>query len=550
MATPSAKKLDDLAGDVLCIVFELVCYLTPKLVSATDEVYCPQLRDPQDLKSLCEVSHHLRKIVAPVLYRSIVLRSVAESQLGNRHTRNFTVEASFHTILALRCLHNYEARIEDSHIAIEDEATASEVLTDPKLKQLHSEFTSVLDNIPEGNVQEFKLNAKRLLELHLDMISWDKAISGLGNDSDKKNLTRTLFRLENGSREMVFSALQCLSLTEMSLKNAATSGARFEYQHAADPEAQIVPWVAGILVHIHFMGTPVLKTLEVQAAYDLVASILARENDHDLSVKSYDSEAVPCVAQFLRCFHGLERLALMTRRVDNPCVIFDGLLSHKDTLEAFVFHTRRFDTEPDSPGLFTTVDDSDFSLGRRFDLLARCASNRSLHPLCTLGRLDFLGVCCYVILLRFFLEPIRTTTNMRILHIRRSGSDRTYEGSIGNQPPAVHYHAASEHESDEASESEEDEDVIYWTLERDVNEFVEWAFGPEGIPSLRIIACGDFSYDGRYEDSRILLCRSETQGEDGMCYRHVQDEDHALNDLVERYSDMLEACPTERRFHD
>lgn len=38
--------------------------------------------------------------------------------------------------------------------------------------------------------------------------------------------------------------------------------------------------------------------------------------------------------------------------------------------------------------------------------------------------------------------------------------------------------------------------------------FAEWAFGPQGLASLEVIAYGDFAYDGRAGTRNLLLCRS------------------------------------------
>lgn len=37
--------------------------------------------------------------------------------------------------------------------------------------------------------------------------------------------------------------------------------------------------------------------------------------------------------------------------------------------------------------------------------------------------------------------------------------------------------------------------------------FARWAFGPQGIPSLRVLAFGDFSHEDRYEAQRFLVRR-------------------------------------------
>ena len=85
-----------------------------------------------------------------------------------------------------------------------------------------------------------------------------------------------------------------------------------------------------------------------------------------------------------------------------------------------------------------------------------------------------------------------------------------------------------------------------------VHEFAEWIFGPKGIKSTQVVVVGDFSYNGRYEDTNVRLCRSsgataqsQTKGVSGDFYRHVTSSDRMLWGLLDKYSNVLEACPTD-----
>ena len=49
------------------------------------------------------------------------------------------------------------------------------------------------------------------------------------------------------------------------------------------------------------------------------------------------------------------------------------------------------------------------------------------------------------------------------------------------------------------------------SLIEQLHDLAQWAFGPQGLPSLEAIICGDFSYDGRYDDSNVFLSRSGGQ---------------------------------------
>jgi hypothetical protein len=41
-------------------------------------------------------------------------------------------------------------------------------------------------------------------------------------------------------------------------------------------------------------------------------------------------------------------------------------------------------------------------------------------------------------------------------------------------------------------------------------QFAQWAFGPTGLPTLRVIAYGDFSYEGRFARHNVLLCKDQS----------------------------------------
>ena len=74
-------------------------------------------------------------------------------------------------------------------------------------------------------------------------------------------------------------------------------------------------------------------------------------------------------------------------------------------------------------------------------------------------------------------------------------------------------------------------------------EFAKRVFGPNGLPKLRVLAIGDFSYDCRYNCTNRLLCRAENEsGWRGHNFRLVTDDDYDLLELVESEMDMLSAC--------
>jgi hypothetical protein len=95
----------------------------------------------------------------------------------------------------------------------------------------------------------------------------------------------------------------------------------------------------------------------------------------------------------------------------------------------------------------------------------------------------------------------------------------------------------------------------------DVLNFAHWAFGPDGLPELEILAYGDFSFQGRQPN--MLLCRSQdltenmtnespdteaAKASNGL-YRQVLKEDTRLWEIVQDHSEFLEACPEDYLLH-
>lgn len=158
------------------------------------------------------------------------------------------------------------------------------------------------------------------------------------------------------------------------------------------------------------------------------------------------------------------------------------------------------------------------------------------------------------------LRPFTAKSTLRVLHLRQTGSDKRRRGSL-----ALDLHRQRS-DTDEAPDGLEFHDSwggkVTWIkkanhaalqgiLNRSFRSLVEWAFGPEGIPSLQLIACGDFAYrrNGKHLHN-IFVCRNRdtaASSSDGRPYRvfDPRDKEHELEwaPLVRPYWRFLEACP-------
>jgi len=89
-------------------------------------------------------------------------------------------------------------------------------------------------------------------------------------------------------------------------------------------------------------------------------------------------------------------------------------------------------------------------------------------------------------------------------------------------------------------------------LREELHDFAQWALGPDGFSSLRVIAFGDFSYGRRFSRTNVLLCKTQLEQQEaaGLSFRRLRSDDQELLDLLEKYSNVLEACPTDSLFED
>jgi hypothetical protein len=124
----------------------------------------------------------------------------------------------------------------------------------------------------------------------------------------------------------------------------------------------------------------------------------------------------------------------------------------------------------------------------------------------------------------------RTCPRLRLLHVRAFGW-LAYEG---HREPF-----------DDKSESK------FSAALPEIHELASWAFGPEGLPSLQVLAYGDFSYRGRRPN--LVLCRSKSLDDSdiqksasrlsSLAYREVTKADFSEQEILYTNAHFLEACP-------
>lgn len=72
--------------------------------------------------------------------------------------------------------------------------------------------------------------------------------------------------------------------------------------------------------------------------------------------------------------------------------------------------------------------------------------------------------------------------------------------------------------------------------------FAEWAFGPDGIPSLEVLAYGDFAFPEMCRDANALLCRTVNGQSSSSSFQLLEDDNKALWEWTQSHMDALRAC--------
>jgi hypothetical protein len=162
--------------------------------------------------------------------------------------------------------------------------------------------------------------------------------------------------------------------------------------------------------------------------------------------------------------------------------------------------------------------------------------------------------------------------SLQIIHLRQSGTDLQNGASFIRLERGEHEYADTDTESDSDTGSHQDPDLdsnadldsdsdahidlnTTFRFRKNFHKLAQWAFGPQGFTSLRLIAYGDFSYDGRYALTNLFLARNVGQlrykvySQNDLMGYNMDDlgsnDERCLSKLIERHFEMLSACPVD-----
>ncbi|OAQ60886.2 hypothetical protein VFPPC_01929 [Pochonia chlamydosporia 170] len=413
-------------------------------------------------------------------------------------------------------------------------------------------------------------NAHHLEALQLDFIDWELVKEHWDDmDDDITDFFRFVLRVRPQSTELRFPAMEKLSLSGLDL-TSHSCGVAYAV-NAASLRSVTIRRCPGWELFLQQLIEPNcalnITSLEI---YQPVGLLGIAENEEEEILRN-----------FLESISGLESLYLSLPSPTDTKALWRTAVRHKATLRRFIYHARSVNLDDESELFEEEMDLNDMAL-LSDSFLAHLSvdedsdeemkfeddawfTEQSPNPLSELT-LECIGLACHPRRLVFkeVIEPLSLNDSLQVLHIRQSGPDiRKFGSSVFHQ---IHLDDVTLFGDCSGLGRQEicEDGMLGWVarqsvvannqnilvttiLSDDLRQFADWAFGPNGVASLRLLAYGDFSCRGRFADSCFMLRRAFlTNGNQSPYQFYFQDvqRDIDLDELLDRHAEFLEACPT------
>ncbi|KAJ4328089.1 hypothetical protein N0V84_001457 [Fusarium piperis] len=403
-------------------------------------------------------------------------------------------------------------------------------------------------------------NATQLKSLELDFLSLidifsnnqdgqDDSNSGTSGDASDGEVGKSLtgvkkssffasiiLDVDSKSPSLLFPNIRVLSLSQVPLTRSLASV--FNFDTLVSLKLRLCSCWDVFIRRVLKLNRPIkLKTLEIQDS-DAVSDDLGHE----------------VILDFVNAFAGLEELFVCHPGPISALELWEIIASRHTTLKRLACHQTTVGRNLESPAFSQVCDLADLGICGRD--MRRIKKDPSKNPLSELD-LEFIGLACIPERMKYLLLPFASKTSLKAIHIRHTMSDIWKRGSwaLGGGRIPMKSRATSNASSDsDLSITEElllgfDQDELEWhnpRLRSGFRHFAEWAFGPEGISSLDIIAYGDFAYGGRRVDGNVLLGR-QTGGTSH--FRVLNEKAGEWKDALDKYHVAMGTCPAEHLFH-
>ncbi|KAF2174564.1 hypothetical protein K469DRAFT_756695 [Zopfia rhizophila CBS 207.26] len=512
-----------------------------------------------DISRLCRVSKRLYQISLPLLYESITLSATELSLTGListaeklplkhlEYTRDICITAPFRKRLWNRCLHHDNPRLSDRAVLhrvdnyIEDDEDDEFPDRDPFFHAV-----TILDMLFFG-----------LAENKLRSFSWDLGTCIPGDllwsvDSLLKQQTRieTISIITDGACGTNFETQYFVDLTPLTnLQSLSWKGLqRFDDFNSVGKflslngngvkalTLDLLDWEKAESIWFNqykrrdrgpiqdsFFAKKVLgvtsgekKTL-LQSLEDLSLLALSFESNHV-------DAAVP-VATFLSGFCGLEDLYLMLPPLSDWNIITQSILCHKSTLRRLAIDDQNADEgalagQIEFSQLFEDTNLRCIGMSIPAHALQREWERLVVRPTCQILHIRITGLeydrSDYSDSLS---DSTESTFNDVSLHVSQATNRGTYTSNATSDSEALERDSKATEKPPSSAAAMEMSSIVFDEVRKpatesiedeagqDILKFARWASSSDGLQNLQVIAWGNFSYEGRYAQDNVLLCR-------------------------------------------
>ncbi|CAH0022673.1 unnamed protein product [Clonostachys rhizophaga] len=404
-------------------------------------------------------------------------------------------------------------------------------------------------------------NASHLKELEIDFARWktlegtisypygglgggiSRKVFGVGHQGLYTEVTQ-LVGIPSPLQGIIFKEIRSLSLTEVPL--TADLARAINFQTLQSLKLRTCPDWFGFLNAI----------VEDKVKLNLKAFELTDDlGEYQKTQDGYYAACVASMPAFLASFQGLEQLHLAVFGIRNTAAEWQGCArDHRESLKSLVFHERFANWDRQSYGSGQVSDSGYLLLPDERKLFKE---DPSQNPL-SLFNLNFLGVCCRTENVQSLLAGLKERNTLKILHIRASSAylEMVEHSEAVSQLDLEKAMIVNQQDFDSTNFDDPLRHVVRpkRPVKKEAEEvkpefldMVRWAFGPEGINSLDVLAFGDFSNGCREPQNNLVFSRNRTGNKWGFSRIHVDGEE--WHDVLDQYGDAIEACPTDRLLH-
>ena len=322
------------------------------------------------------------------------------------------------------------------------------------------------------------------------------------------SLIESVLLIARDGTTIVRQTLKSLSLSAASLGTAIGC-----YQHALN-----ISQLQSLTIH-HCASTTLLLEYVVDSGLPIGLSFLELVIDDNATEDGMSSS----LTMFLHCFKGLRQLHLLVKLTVSTERYWKAAANHQETLRCFTFQER----------VVRNRELQEVCLTRKYRPI-----NDAL-TLLTSPALESIGVYDHPASLKSHIEHYTLEPSFKMLHFRRSGRAVSMAGIL-QMLTWIEEGQATVRGRQRGDSSKNMSACV------DVFEFAQWAFGPTGLPQLRVLAFGDFSHGelGRCRDRNVLLCRQPLRSAN-CTFRIVGKDEPEIFGNIDRAFDLLSACPEE-----